>query len=43
MFAIDGDLKGVMEIHHDNRSGIGVGDGVGFGVAGDENTTATFC
>lgn len=41
MFAVDRDLKGVLEVHDDNRSSIGVEDGVGLGVAGDENSTAT--
>lgn len=41
MLAVYGDLKGVLEVHHDNRSSIGVEDGVGLGVAGDENSSAT--
>lgn len=41
MVTVDGDLKRVLEIHDDNGSAIGVEDGVGLGVAGDENTSAT--
>lgn len=40
MFPVDGDVKGVLEAHDDHRSGVGVDDGVGLGVAGDQNPTA---
>lgn len=36
---VDGDVEGVMEVHDDHRSAIGVEHGVGLGVAGDQNPT----
>lgn len=40
MVAVDGDLEGVLEAHEDDGSAVGVDDGVGLGVAGDQNPAA---
>lgn len=42
VLAVDGNLKGVVEVADDDGSGGAVKDVVGFGVAGDEDAAATF-
>lgn len=40
MVPVNGHVEGVLEVHHDHRSAVGVDDGVGLGIAGDQNPTA---
>lgn len=41
MLRIDRDLERIVEVEHHDGSAIGVENGVGFGVAGDQNSSAS--
>lgn len=42
VLGVDGDIERIVEVHENDGSAIGVEELVGFGVAGDQNPSASF-